>query len=195
MTRDLTQMIEIFKYTAQTEFQFLVNDYGFHLEEIFDTSITWHKDQFYVKLLYDIRRSYEISLVISNSDLQQQIYPFSFDEILPYVGMSPLKQSFQASDRDRLSYLIPKIASLFKEACEKRNLFSQESFSVLNNIRKNNCFAYKQEKKRQYLTLDGDIAWKEKNYEKLLDLYEAHIEMLSEVEKKRYDYIKRKLNR
>jgi hypothetical protein len=109
---------------------------------------------------------------------------FSLEEVLPYVGMVLPYVPFQASDSNRFLCLIEKIASIFSDACKKRNLFSKEAFEAFMNIRKNNCIAYAKENARRYLTEDSDTAWKNKDYKKLVELYEQNADILTEIEKK-----------
>jgi hypothetical protein len=181
----------MFEFLAQENLSFLVTEYGFHVVNTCTTSVCWNRGEYNVEIMFDQYRSYELQLRLYFKD-REDVPSYYLDEILQLANMKDISYVYQASTPERLSQGILKISSLFQKVCAKLDLFNQKTFDMLATVRKKNCDKYKNNLIHSDLCKIGNKLWKEKNYEKIIHLYEQHLDMLSEIEKKRYDYAKKK---
>ena len=189
------QMSSTFTSIVQENFSFLVDEFCFQIEMIEEIHVVWKKGNIYIEILHN-KYSYEISLLIYRcEDYRLGIVPYSFDELLPCAKLAPLTSSFQASNNERLTMLISKISSLLKDILAKIDVFDHNTFDVLASIRKKNCNEYKNKIDRRYLFEQGNILWKEKEYKQLVLLYQKDIDILTDNERKRYEYALCQLNK
>jgi hypothetical protein len=185
-------MLYLFEFLSQESFSFLVSKYGFHIVNTCTTSVCWNRGEYNVEIMFDQYRSHELQLRLFFKD-REDTHSYYLDEILQLANIKDVSYVYQASTPERLSQGILKISSLFQEVCTKLDLFNQKTFDMLATVRKKNCDKYKNNLIHSDLCKIGDELWKEKNYEKIIHLYEQHIDILSEIEKKRYNYAKNKI--
>jgi hypothetical protein len=121
-------------------------------------------------------------------------YEALLEKILESKGLSSRPGFYQASTKNAVSYVIQEIASCLTlyatefllgdvEAFQKAKTFSDEQLTTLS----------KQEKLLS-VEKEADLAWRNKQYRKLITLYSSIENELTEIQKRRLLYAKGKLN-
>ena len=183
----------LFVSLIQENFSFLVEEYGFHVNNT--NAMHWSRGKYNVKLSYDHNRSYELDLHIYYDDVEY-LSPYSLCEIQQLFQLADIKDAtyiYMASTSERLSQGIFEISSLFKNICEKIDIFNTETFAMLAIIRRNYSEECERKNKLKWMRIDAEKAWKEKDYPTIKVLYEPFLDDLTKSEIKKYEYALRHL--
>jgi hypothetical protein len=183
-----------FAEAVLSAFDFLTREYDFHLVRAEPTFVRYESPNVFVNI-YHGRASYELGVEIGQliSALSQEDQPFSIGEIIDLMGArEETGYTFlQASTAARVSEYVPKLADFVKKSAAPALEGDTDIFRQLAEKRSEKSDELLKEWHLSDVREKADIAWQEKNYAKLADLYESIREELTPAEAKKLDYAKK----
>jgi hypothetical protein len=177
-------------------FSFLSTDYSFTCVTVEDTFVRYESESIFINI-YHGRSSYELGVEIGklekNSGLPEDWY--TIGEIMDLIGVrEKLKFTFfQASTRDRIQMLVPKLAEYVREYAKPILNGDIQLFDKLHDLRQRKSDSYLKDMKLRRIREKAEIAWHEKNYSELIALYKSMRDDLSQVEAKKLEYAQKRL--
>jgi hypothetical protein len=179
-----------------SSFHFLVEDYNFKCVKT-DVTFVRYESKFVFVNIYHGRRSYELGVEIGKLENHLPIREdwYSIGEIMDLMGVRKNLRFtfFQASSKDQIQILVRKLAEYVKKYAKPILDGHYEIFEKLEILRKNNSDAYIREAELQNIRERADIAWKQKDYVKFIELYNQVKDGLTSIEGKKLDYARKKL--
>lgn len=186
----------IFKKCVLEEFGFLISQYGFKCQQADLNYLRFESDTVFVEFYYDGQRSYEMDFAIG---LLGDIYngkerSFYLGELVRFSDKVKKEdyKLIQASTPQKVTRLISKMSTLVDTYAKDFLLGNKSSFNELSCFRQREC---------NELALDitlNDIreavqkAWKQKDYECIVKLYEPVKDHISQSEYKKLKYSRKK---
>ena len=147
--------------------------------------------------VYHGRGSYELGVEIGKLESYLPIREewYSIGEIMDLMDVrQDLKFTFfQASNKDQIQVLVRKLPEYVKKYAKPILDGHYEIFEKLQILRKNKSDAYIREAELRNIRERGDIAWKQKDYVKFIELYNQVKDGLTSIEGKKLDYARKKL--
>jgi hypothetical protein len=101
---------------------------------------------------------------------------------------------FQESSKDQVRKLVRKLAEYVKKYAKPVLDGHHEIFEKMRILRKDKSDAYIREVELQNIREKADIAWKQKDYAKFVELYNPVKDDLTLAEGKKLDYAQKKLH-
>lgn len=181
-----------FKKCALREFNFLINDYGFRCTHSDTYHVRFESKVVFVEIHYDGQRSFEMdfSLGLLGDLYEGKERPFYLAELIEFSTPDD-DQKFpimQASKPEKIVRLMPKLADLAK-AYAKEFLFGDEiRFKNLSDLREKKCNQYVLEKKLKDVRAAVQKAWDDRDYARVIELYEPVRKHITPSELKRLEY-------
>jgi len=178
----------LFESLVQENFSFLVEKYGFHVNNT--NAMHWSRGRYNVKLSY---HRFELDLHLYYDD-GGGLSSYSLCEVQQLTQLADIKDAtyiYMASTPERLSLGIIQISSIFRNICEKLDIFNQETFDKLAIIRRKYSEECAMKTRILYFKEEEEKIWREKKYAELIELYENNNDILTTLEMKRLEYAKR----
>jgi len=181
-------MNEFEKYRTQS-FHYLLEQ-GFHIKKSNDREITYSRNSLDVTIFFD-PTSYEIFALFS---LPEENVSVSLEELLRYFGIIERKGIYQIPTLDKMEIGVDYISTVVNLMIEK---FALNEKIILNDIHNTKEKEHVQLLSNYYLSNDLDMAdqlWKNKEYQKSIELYEKHETDLSETQLMKLEYLRKHLH-
>ena len=180
-----------FSKTVVESFKFLTDEYSFHLTMIEPTLVTFESPSLFINI-YHGRRSFELGFEIGEKVGPRDLH-FSIGELIYLVDSQKGEeyQGLQASTQDRVGNLVPRLASLVKEYAADALKGNAKCFEALAALREQRGDALLKKWRLSGIRESADKAWKDKNLDRIVELYESMQGDLSAVESKRLQYAKK----
>jgi len=168
-------------------FNFLLEEYNFSVIEISD-----YKAEFSSKgvsvAVYHEKLSYEVYLTIS---LYGKTY--YLNEVLDWKGVKEQQKVYQALNTQTVNSVLLEICSLFKQYCADIITLSKQDVEVVADILDTQRKNKQRISEHRALTSSANIAWKEKNYKRFVEIYEGYYSQLNDIQRKQLVYAKKKI--
>lgn len=186
--QEMESMNEFEKYRTQS-FHYLLEQ-GFHIKKSNDREITYSRNSLDVTIFFD-PTSYEIFALFS---LPEENVSVSLEELLRYFGIIERKGIYQIPTLDKMEIGVDYISTVVNLMIEK---FALNEKIILNDIHNTKEKEHVQLLSNYYLSNDLDMAdqlWKNKEYQKSIELYEKHETDLSETQLMKLEYLRKHLH-
>jgi hypothetical protein len=186
-----------FASEALSNFRFLIDDYDFTCTSV-DTTLVRYESEFIFVHIYHGRRSYELNVEIgkleTSPDIQENGY--TIGEIMDLFEVrSNLKFTFfQASNKTQVQRLLQKLAEYVQMYAKPILEGDYEIFKKLQILRQKKSDAFIKDMNLTKSREIAEIAWKEKNYSKVIEIYESIKGDLSSIESKKLSYAMKQLH-
>jgi len=177
------------------EFSFLEQQ-GFNHNQRSVTFVRYESSRVFVNV-YHGRASYELNVEIGllTASPDEEERAFSIGEIMELIR-GQHKAVFappQANTIEGLKQFVSELAVLVKNYAAPALNGDSSFFEELSALRQKNSDSYLAELKLKHIRQEVDKAWREKNYGRVLDLYEPFQESLTTSEFKKPDYARKHL--
>ncbi len=165
---------------------------GYRCVESEQNYLQYETNQIFAAIKWD-PRSGELDFYVGLR--KESPYSYSLTDILAMenAGVPEQRHPFQVADKNKLEPFIKKLAddaSKYARPALAGNLMFFRRMKVFTNEK---AQAYMQEMKFTQIRSEVKEAWKERNYEKIIDLYTPIEERLSRSEKGKLDYAKKQI--
>ena len=175
-------------------FLFLKSTYNFKVLTINDSYIRFESARVFINIQIDSGRTFEISITLGelSKKYENSERAFGLDEILRMQKVNEntyiLATSIDAIDSsaERLSFLLQKHCKEFLKG-------SELEFMRLSKYRDSQCTAYEERVYLEQKRKEAELAWKNKNFQSVVDAYLSIENHLSPAEVKKLSYSKTKL--
>jgi hypothetical protein len=178
-------------------FDFLIKEYGFHCVT---TELTFvrYESQFVFVNIYHGRASYvlgfEVGQLVEPGTAEQK---FTIGEIIDL--MSAQKETgftfLQASTRDRVQMLVPRLAELARKYAGDALRGDPLAFERLQDLQSRRSKEYLKEMELHRIRQKADDAWRKKDYTTVVELYKSIDKDLTHLETKKLQYSEKQLSR
>lgn len=181
---------------AKISFNFLVTEYNFKLVQANDFLILYESDKIFVNVRFDNDRSYELDVELGERDalFNGRERPFSLTEVLRLKG-APAKDSYRCIMTSTQPVLVKFIAGLADRLKRYGAEFldaDKMAFEQLGDQREREGLAYAADQESTAVRRAVKDAWKEKDYHKIVELYESIEPHILPSERKKLEYARKK---
>jgi len=180
-----------FREEVLSAFSFLVNEYGFRVVEDTSTFVKYESTNVFVNV-YHGRSSYvlgfEIGQIRDLSNRNEVIY--SLGDILDLLGKRQEERYtfFQASTNERVKEYVLKLALLVRKYGKGFLHGETRLFADLLEASWKKVKAYERETALARARKEAENAWRERDYAKLVEIYNPVREDLTPAELKKLEY-------
>jgi hypothetical protein len=177
-------------------FKFLSTDYDLICVKVDPTFVRYESRSIFVNI-YHGRRSSELDVEIGKLEKTPGIQEnwYTIGEVMDLMGVRKKLgfTFFQASTRERVQMLVPKLAEYVREYARPIFEGNLSIFESLHNLRSKKSEEYIKEMYLSQIREEAENAWHEKNYAKLVELYSSMKDDLTSVEVKKLQYAQKHL--
>ncbi len=182
---------------AKEKFDFLISEYNFRCVEATNYIVRFEDDKVFVSVRYDASRSYELDVEVGQLNVlfNGQERPFNLGEILRLAGVAEKENYtfFQASELSILVNCVTRLASLLSTYAVDFLQNNKFSFKRLSDLREKECNQYELETKLTCIRKEVQIAWKNKDYSKVAELYKPVEYAISDAERKKLTFAQKQV--
>lgn len=180
-----------FEELVRTHFEFLVTDYGFDLISSTPDTVRFESKNVFFKITYD-DYSFEIETYVGL--LAEDPTSYSQVDVLDaLLGEANIDQRFfQASSPERMKYCVTRLAHLVRSHYEPVLRGEKEVLRKIDLVVCQKSDALAKEDELRNLRGDAEKAWRDKDYRKLVELFEPVKADLTPSEAGKLAYAKRK---
>ncbi len=186
-----------FAKLAQDKFSFLVSEYSFCCVEATNYVVRFESDKVFVSVRYDASRSFELDVEVGELNVLYggEERPFNLGEILRLEGAEKKERYtfFQASEPEALTNCTARLALLLSTYGVEFLKGNKYSFKRLSTFREKECNQYALETELTDIRRKVQVAWKDKNYSRVVELYQPVEDVISEAEKKKLAFAKKQI--
>ena len=182
---------------AISAFRFLSTDHGFSCVKIEPTFVRYESTSIFINI-YHGRKSSELGVEIgklsSISGLKENWY--TLGEVMDLMGVRERLgfTFFQASTRERVQLLVPKLAEYVRKYARPIFEGNLQIFERLRDLRHKKSEEYRKEILLNQIREEAEKAWHKKNYAKLVELYDSMKNDLTLLEVKKLEYAQKRLH-
>lgn len=186
-----------FKEAVLASFGFLIKEYGFRCVRTDVTFVRYEAPSVFINIYHgrgSFELGFEIGLLIKNAKSERR---FSLGDIIDMVDIRRETgyTFYQVSSRDGVQEFVPKLAVLVKNYAVPALKGDQPFFQRLEEFRSKQFASYVKEMDLERIRPKVQDAWRKKNYEQVVELYESVRNYLTPLELQKLDYAKRQLSR
>jgi hypothetical protein len=189
--RDRLRFVE----TVLASFEFL-GSYGLKPKKTEVTWVRFESKSVFVEV-YHGRASYEIGIDIGRRDRAER---YGLDYIVFRAGEGAWSAEgfgrgtmFQVSSREGVQQFVPKVAELLKKYGERFLRGDPEFYDELAKANERASADYTRRQLIEGVRKKANSAWAEKNYRRVVDLYQPLREDLTEIESRRLAYAEKQM--
>jgi hypothetical protein len=179
-------------------FRFLVQKYGFSVVKHDATLVRFESEVVFVNV-YHGRGSYELGVEIgelrTNGNIPEFGYTLREIILLSDVAIGSNFRPYQIDKPELVKAYVAATADLVEKYAHLALIGDPDVFDKLSDAQLNKSNEYLKSIELGKVRTDGDLAWREKNYERLVELYEGVKEDLTPAEIKKLEYSRRKLKK
>ena len=178
-------------------FKFLLTDYGFSCVKVEPTFVRYESTSIFVNI-YHGRRSSELGVEIGKlgniPGLKENWY--TLGEVMDLMGVREKLgfTFFQASTRERVQILVPKLAEYVRKYAGSMFEGNLQIFERLRDLRHKKSEEYMKEIFLSQIREEAERAWHKKDYAKLVELYDSMKDDLTFLEVKKLEYAQKRLH-
>jgi len=179
-----------FREEVFSAFRFLTDEYGFQIRRAAGNHVRYESSQVLVELWYDFGRSYEVELWMGTSKRSK----FSLGDILSVLAEEFSERClFQMSTETRLRENLPKIAGLLRQHCDGGLRGDAAFYQRIRDHSGRQAARLRLELSMGNWREKLRSAWHSRDYEGAVVLLERASAMLTEAERRKLAYARKKL--
>jgi hypothetical protein len=183
-----------FAAAVNSAFKFLVDDFDFRSVREDVTIVRFESNSVFV-IVYHGRVSFELNVEIG--ELTHGVVPenpFTIEDILYLVNSKEAAnyRPYQVRTFDSVKRFVSEIARLTKDYATSALKGDQYFFKQLSDSRTQRSRAYTKELRLDRTRTEVETAWHQKNYPRVIELYDSMHDDLTPAEAKRLAYAKKK---
>lgn len=168
-------------------FSFLTEEFCFSMSGIDDYRAQFYKDDICITIYHE-RLSYEIYLTIS---LCGKTY--YLNEVLNCCGLKEKQKVYQAVNEQSVDVVLSEISTLFKRYCVNIITSSKKDVDAVINLLEVQRRNYQLKNELNTFTKLADLAWKEKDYKRFVQICDGHKGWLTSLQQKQLVYTRKQL--
>lgn len=179
---------KLFRQLTENYFSFLQSEYGMDIQEKetlecvrFKSNITW------LDIWFD---KYSIYIELGTND---GLYRTSLWDIMQFVNGSGKLSCYMASDEEKLKKGLKRLSDYVKSYCQKALLGDVKFYKNIQRRQEEYSRDIALKNKLSYIEELVKIAWKNKDYCKIIELYNSVLEHLSPMQNKKLKLCKKLL--
>ena len=184
-----------FTEAVRSGFKFLVEEFSFACVKEDVTLVRFESTAVFVNV-YHGRSSYELSVEIGELPIKVNApeNSFTLGEILQLVGAKELLtyRPYQVTTLEAVAKFVQEIAILVKQYAPPALIGDHDFFMRLSEIRVQRSDSYLKKLQLNRVRTEVETAWHQKNYGRVVELYESIQDDLTPVEAKKFEYAKNK---
>lgn len=185
-----------FPKAVRLAFKFLVEDFFFSLIKEDVTYVRYESKTVFVNV-YHGRASYELNVEIGERviDDPRRENPFTIGEILQLVNPQQYQvyRPYQATTSESVKKFLYELAHLVREYARPALLGDEEFFQQVHETRHQNSNKLLLSWELNRIRRDVEIAWREKNFKRVVEIYNPVKEHLTPAEMKKLEYARKKV--
>jgi hypothetical protein len=193
---DGTRVYFGFPEAVMTSFRFLVEEFRFACVKQDATIVRFESNEVFVNI-YHGRASYELGVEIGQlrKDTDVPECGFTLGEIISVADskIGSMYRPYQISMPQQINKFVSETAELVRRYATSALIGDRAYFQRLSDLRVRISNAYIKEMELSRIRTDVEVAWREKNYKQVVELYGAVEDDLTSSEIKKLGYAKRKL--
>jgi len=177
---------------VRTAFKFLVEDFSFTCVKEDVTFVRFESTTVFVNV-YHGRASYELNVEVGELAMTPE-NSFTLGEILHVVAAkeSLTYRPYQVTTSESVVKFIQEIARLVKEYATPALIGDRDFFMRLSEIRVQRSDDYLKKLHLNRIRTEVETAWHQKNYPRVVELYDSMLGDLTPAEAKRLAFAKKK---
>src|SRR5690242_2807854 len=184
-----------FSEAVRLAFRFLIEDFFFSLIKEDVTYVRYESQTVFVNV-YHGRASYELNVEIGERVIGERRpeNPFTIGEILQVINPQQYAdyRPYQATTSESVEKFVYELAHLVRKYAKPALLGEQEFFQQVHERRHQNSNKLLLTWELNRVRRDVEIAWREKNYRRVVEIYNPLKEHLTPAEAKKLEYAKKK---
>lgn len=194
-----TRDIDPFGFVSEVRsaFNYLLTDYGFSCVRIEPTFLRYESPLVFINI-YHGRKSSELGVEIGqlHNLLGERENFYTIGEVMDLMGVREKLRFtfFQASTRERVRNLIPKLAEYVREYARPILEGDTNIFQSLQELRSKKSEEFMRNMFLSHIREESEKAWRKKDYAKLVELYNSMKGDLTTLELKRLEYVQKRLH-
>jgi hypothetical protein len=194
-----TRDIDPFGFVSEVRsaFNYLLTDYGFSCVRIEPTFLRYESPLVFINI-YHGRKSSELGVEIGqlHNLLGERENFYTIGEVMDLMGVREKLRFtfFQASTRERVRNLIPKLAEYVREYARPILEGDTNIFQSLQALRSKKSEEFMRNMFLSHIREESEKAWRKKDYAKLVELYNSMKGDLTTLELKRLEYVEKRLH-
>jgi hypothetical protein len=194
-----TRDIDPFGFVSEVRsaFNYLLTDYGFSCVRIEPTFLRYESPLVFINI-YHGRKSSELGVEIGqlHNLLGERENFYTIGEVMDLMGVREKLRFtfFQASTRERVRNLIPKLAEYVREYARPILEGDTNIFQSLQALRSKKSEEFMRNMFLSHIREESEKAWRKKDYAKLVELYNSMKGDLTTLELKRLEYVQKRLH-
>ena len=185
-----------FSSEVLSSFYFLIKDYNFKCVKA-NTTFVRYESKFLFIIIYHGRRSYELEVEIGKLEENQNIPEngYTIGEVMELFDVrKDFKFTFfQASCKSQVQILVRELADYVRSYATPILDGDFEILEKLRNFRQVKSDAYIRQMNLRNIREMAEVAWRQKDYAKYVDLYNSVKDDLTLIEEKKLHYAVKKI--
>jgi hypothetical protein len=183
-----------FAEAASSAFNFLLEDFSFKCVKQDVTFVRFESNRTFVNV-YHGRKSFELNVEIGELIAYRGLpeNPFTIGEILDLVNAKEAinYHPYQVHTAASVQKFLFELAKVVKEFAIPAIAGDQLFFQRLSDLRTHRSDEYLKEMRLNRTRTDVETAWHQKNFRRVVELYDSMLEDLTPAESKRLAYAKK----
>ncbi len=182
---------EEFATAVLESFGYLQLEFGLRVVESRRYSVIFENSVVRVRIAWDKTRTFEFC--VSVSVLRGSQSEFSIEEIVACRGDSRFgkNRTFMAYRDSDVFWCIAKMSELLRELASDLLCGSPEGVSEMKSLRNKLAAEWQREELERVARLNADVAWKSKDFDGVVKVYEMIEDVLSPSERMKLTYARR----
>jgi hypothetical protein len=183
-----------FREAVLSSFAYL-RDFGLHPVTEQVTLVRYESSRVFVNV-YHGRASFELSIEMGR--LQEPDERLTLYDIVEWSNAETVEGfgqhvTFQVSSREGVQEFVPKLANLVQKYGAAFLKPDMNAYIAVHEARSRGVLEYKKQVKLMNVRENAEIAWRAKNYARVIELYRPVSEDLTEVETRRLAYARKQI--
>jgi hypothetical protein len=185
-----------FSQAVLTSFRFLITEFGFKCVKQETTLVRYESSGVFVNVFHG-RSSYELGVEIGqlrkNLDIPE--FGFTLGEIISLsdAKFGAMYRPYQITKPELITKYVEQIAELAKKYATSALVNDKGFFEQLSSLQLQKSDEYLKDMKLNQIRSEVEVAWREKNYKQVVELYGSVESDLTLSERKKLEYARRKL--
>jgi hypothetical protein len=177
-------------------FKFLIDDFSFVCVRKETTFVRFESNVTFVNV-YHGRTSFELNVEIGEQVISKEVpeNPFTIEEILSLVNAKEAVgyHPYQVHTADAVKRFVTELARLVKQYAIPTLIGDHDFFRRLSEMRTKWSTEYMKRLHLNRIRTEVDAAWQQKNYTRVIELYDSMRDDLIPVEVKKLEYAKKRI--
>jgi hypothetical protein len=189
---------EIFSRNVESAFSVLITNYDFSVVESNDGYVRLDSPFVSIDVTYDFRNSFEVGIEFYElrDGVRYPTIPFNIGEVLREHSVPNAHNAsfFQSSKEDDVLVFIRETAARLVHHCEPCLRGEPKTFAALAQRRSIEASEYTRKMQIESARVRAEEAWRKKNYQGFIAVYQGLADSLPESDKKKLEYAIRQCN-